>query len=270
MKKFILASTVLAAMALSSCSIKVNGNDIVMNGDWKFKQTKSETLNIEPEKATKLDVNIDVGKISIEYGDTKNVDVDVKFTSKGVNEDKVSAAIENAKIITEVKNKTVYIKSVEKDFDTRFVNLTADLEITLPSEFSDFNIESDVGDVHLNKLKGSFDITADVGDINLESLVGSFSIIADVGDIECDDLSITDDSSIKANVGDIDISLESVSECEFEITADVGDIDIDTQGLDFTEKDKSEDFVGKKKEIVIDDKCTVTLKADVGDCKTKK
>lgn len=268
MKKFILASTVLAAMVLSSCSIKVNGNDIVMNGD--FKQTKSETLNIEPEKATKLDVNIDVGKISIEYGDTKNVDVDVKFTSKGVNEDKVSAAIENAKIITEVKNKTVYIKSVEKDFDTRFVNLTTDLNITLPSEFSDFTIDSDVGDINLDKLKGSFDITADVGDINLESLVGSFSIIADVGDIECDDLSITDDSSIKANVGDIDISLESVSECEFEITADVGDIDIDTQGLDFTEKDKSEDFVGKKKEIVIDDKCTVTLKADVGDCKTKK
>lgn len=270
MKKFILATTVLAAMALSSCSVTINGNDIEVNGDWKFTKTKSQTLSIEPEKATKLDVNIDVGKISVEYGDTKNVDVDVKFTSNGVNEDKVSATIESAKIITDVKNNTVYIKSAEKDFDTRFVNLTADLEITLPSEFSDFNIESDVGDVHLNKLKGSFDVTADVGDINLKSLVGDFSITADVGNIECDDLSITDDSGIKADVGNIDISLESVDECNLQLIADVGDIDVDTQGLDYEEKSESKDYVGKKQVVVIDDKCNVTLKADVGTVKVTK
>ena len=59
-------------MALSSCSVKVNGNDIQVNSDWKFKQTKSEKLNIEPEKATKLDVNINVGKISVEYEKSGN------------------------------------------------------------------------------------------------------------------------------------------------------------------------------------------------------
>lgn len=270
MKKFILASTVLAAMALSSCSVKVNGNDIQVNGDWKFKQTKSETLNIEPEKATKLDININVGKVSVEYGDTKNVDVDVKFTSNGVNEDKVSAAIENAKIITEVKNKTVYIKSAEKDFDTRFVNLTADLEITLPSEFSDFNIESDVGDIHLNKLKGSFDVTADVGNVKLDSLVGDFKVDADVGNIDCNNLTINGNSEINADVGNIDISLESVDECDLQLVADVGDIDVDTQGLDFEEKSESKDYVGKKQVVVIDDKCNVTLKADVGSVKVNK
>lgn len=265
MKK-IIASSVICALALSSCSFSINGEKL----DFDTKESKSETVSIKPEKAVKLDIDIKVGQIDIRYGDTKNVEVIGSYTSKGASADKVSAALENVRLESKIKGDTLSISVTEPDFDTRFVNLTTDLDITLPSEFSDFTIDSDVGDINLDKLKGSFDITADVGDINLESLVGSFSIIADVGDIECDDLSITDDSSIKANVGDIDISLESVSECEFEITADVGDIDIDTQGLDFTEKEQSEDFVGKKKEIVIENKCTVKLSADVGNVKAAK
>lgn len=269
MKKFIIASTVLAAVALSSCSVSINGKEVV-NGDFDYKKTRTETMNIDPKKASKLDIDLEVGKIEIEYGDTKNIDIDVKYTSNGISEEKVSAALENAKITAEVKDKTVYIKSSEKDFDTRFVNLTADLDITLPSEFSDFVIESDVGDVRLDKLKGSFDISADVGNVKLDSLVGVFKINADVGNIDCDNLTIKDDSEIKANVGNIDVSVESVSECDVEISANVGDADIDTQGLNFTEKAQSKDYVGKKKEIVIDDKCTVTLKADVGNVKASK
>lgn len=270
MKKFILASTVLAAMALSSCSISVNGNEVSVNDNWDFKETKSEVMNIDPEKATKLDIDIEVGKIEIEYGDTKNVDIDIKYTSNGISEEKVSAALESAKITAEVKDKTVYIKSSEKDFDTRFVNVTADLDITLPSEFSDFTIVSNVGDIDLDKLNGSFDITANVGNIELDSLVGDFKVKADVGNIDCDNLTIKDDSEIEANVGNIDVSVESVSECKVDISANVGDADIDTQGLNFTEKEQSKDLVGKRKEIVIDDKCTVTLSADVGNVKAEK
>ena len=269
MKKFILASTVLAAMALSSCSVSINGKEVV-NGDFDYKKTRTETLNIDPENASKLDIELEVGKIEIVYGDTKNVDIEIKYTGNGISEEKVSAALENAEITAKVKDKTVYIKSSEKDFDNRFVNLTADLDITLPSEFSDFVIESDVGDVRLDRLKGSFDISADVGNVKLDSLVGAFKINADVGNIDCDNLTIKDDSKITANVGNIDVSVESVSECNVEISANVGDADIDTQGLDFTEKAQSKDYVGKKKEILIDDKCTVTLKADVGSVKATK
>lgn len=269
MKKFILASTVLAAMALSSCSVSINGKEVV-NGDFDYKKTRTETLNIDPENASKLDIELEVGKIEIVYGDTKNVDIEIKYTGNGISEEKVSAALENAEITAKVKDKTVYIKSSEKDFDNRFVNLTADLNITLPSEFSDFVIESDVGDVRLDKLKGSFDISADVGNVKLDSLVGAFKINADVGNIDCDNLTIKDDSEITTNVGNIDVSVESVSECNVEISANVGDADVDTQGLTFTEKAQSKDYVGKKKEVLIDDKCTVTLKADVGTVKVTK
>lgn len=269
MKKFILASTVLAAMALSSCSVSINGKEVV-NGDFDYKKTRTETLNIDPENASKLDIELEVGKIEIVYGDTKNVDIEIKYTGNGISEEKVSAALKNAEITAKVKDKTVYIKSSEKDFDNRFVNLTADLNITLPSEFSDFVIESDVGDVRLDRLKGSFDISADVGNVKLDSLVGAFKINADVGNIDCDNLTIKDDSEITTNVGNIDVSVESVSECNVEISANVGDADVDTQGLAFTEKAQSKDYVGKKKEVLIDDKCTVTLKADVGTVKVTK
>lgn len=269
MKKIILASTVLAAMALSSCSLTINGKEVI-NDDFNYKKTRTETMNIAPEKASKLDIDLDVGKVEIKYGDTKNVDIDIKYTSNGTSEEKVDAVLESADVMVKVKGDTVSIESSEKDFDNRFVSLTTDLEITLPSEFSDFVIDSDVGDIRLDKLKGSFDITADVGNVQLDSLVGEFKIVAGVGNIDCDYLTVKKDSDIKANVGNIDVSLEGVSECEVNISADVGDVDLDTQGLVFTEVTQSKDFAGKKQEIVIDDKCTVTLKADVGSVKATK
>jgi hypothetical protein len=64
--------------------------------------------------------------------------------------------------------------------------------------------------------------------------------------------------------------LESVEECNLQLVADVGDIDVDTQGLDFEEKSESKDYVGKKQAVVIDHKCNVTLKADVGSVKVNK
>ncbi|MBR6581471.1 MAG: DUF4097 family beta strand repeat protein [Ruminococcus sp.] len=265
MKK-IIASSVICALALSSCSFSINGEKL----DFDTKESKSETVSIKPEKAVKLDIDIKVGQIDIRYGDTKNVEVIGSYTSKGASADKVSAALENVRLESKIKGDTLYITMSERDFDTRFVNVTTDLDITLPSEFSDYTIKTDVGDINLENLKGSFDITADVGNVSLESLVGDFSISANVGNIECENISVKDDSKITADVGDIDVSVESVAECELEITADVGDIDVDTLGLDFTEKEQSEDFVGKKKEIVIENKCTVKLSADVGNVKAAK
>ena len=57
---------------------------------------------------------------------------------------------------------------------------------------------------------------------------------------------------------------------KLQLVADVGDIDVDTQGLDYEEKSESKDYVGKKQVVVIDDKCNVTLKADVGSVKGNK
>ncbi len=266
MKKFIIASSLMAMVCLSSCTVSVNGNEVKFNA----KKEGTERVNIEPEKATKLDVNVEVGKINIEYGKTKTVDVECSYVVRGTNDKKVSSAIENLKFDSKVKGDTVYLSVDNDDFDTRFVNVTTDLDIVIPSEFSDFTIESDVGDVKLNDLIGTFDIQADVGNVFLDNIKGDFEISADVGNVNCSDISITDDSEIVADVGNVDVLLKKVAKCNLKITADVGDIDLDTNGLSYEEKETSKDYVGKKSEVIIDNKCTAKLSASVGSVKMKK
>lgn len=266
MKKIIIASALISMFALSSCSVSVNGNEV----DLKVKKEKTETASLNPEKAVNLDIDVKVGKINIEYGKTKNVDMNCTYKIRGINDDKVNSVLESIKLESKVKGDTVYISVDNDDFDTRFVNVTADLDIAIPDDFTGFNLESDVGDVKLNGLTGSFDIQANVGNVFLDNVNGDFDITANVGNIECKNISVLGDSRITANIGNIDASIDKVEKCDLEIIADVGDIDLDTQGSGYVEKEKSEDFVGKKSEILIDDKCTVKLSANVGRVKVKK
>lgn len=268
MKKILAFGALLPAAVLTSCSINING--IGTDADFKFTDKNSENVRIETDGIDKIDVKVDVGQCKVSYGESETADITGNYTVHGLNEKKVSAALENIKLTHEIKGDTLYVKVQTPNGSKNFINYTTDLEIILPTNFSDFKISSDVGDIELDGLSGNFDISADVGEIDLDSLSGNFDITADVGDIDADNITLTGDSKIEADVGNIDVSLTETAECELEIIADVGDIDVDTNGLDYTEIDKSEDYTGEKVKLVINDKCSAELKADVGNIKIKK
>lgn len=249
MKKFLAFGAILPMAVLTSCSININGIGADLN--FNYTDNNSESVQIETDGISKIDVNVDVGECAIKYGESKTADIKGKYTVHGSNEKKVSAALENIKLTYEVKGDTLYVK-VQTPGSKKFLNYTTDLEILLPTSFSDFTISSDVGNIELDGLSGSFDISADVGDI------------------DADNITLTGDSKIEADVGSIDVSLADVAKCELKVMADVGDIDLDTNGLDYTETDKSKDYIGKEVEAVINDKCSAKLKADVGNVKIKK
>ncbi|MBO5164502.1 MAG: DUF4097 family beta strand repeat protein [Ruminococcus sp.] len=250
MKKAMIISAAIPLITLVSCNISVNGFNVDTSFD--FEKTNSETLEISGENITGLDVDVSVGKLKISYGDSEKVRIAGSYTCRGINEKKTDAALEKVKIQYNTSGQTLNITMAGEDFNSKFVNLSTDLDITLPKSFADFSVSSDVGDIEIVGLSGGFDISADVGQIN------------------CRDISLTGDSKISADVGDIDVTLVETAECELEISADVGDIDLDTQGLDFTVTDKSEDYVSKKKDVLIADKCKAELSADVGDVKINK
>lgn len=250
MKKFLVFGALLPVAVLTSCSINING----VSADLGFNYTdnSSENVQIETDGISKIDVNVDVGECMIKYGESKTADIKGNYTVHGSNEKKVSAALESIKLTHEIKGDTLYIKVKTPNGSNNFINYTTDLEILLPTSFSDFTVSSDVGNIELDGLSGCFDISADVGDI------------------DADNITLTGDSKIDADVGNIDVSLVEVAKCELKIAADVGDIDLDTNGLDYTETDSSKDYVGKEVEAVINDKCSAELKADVGNVKIKK
>lgn len=250
MKKFLVFGALLPVAVLTSCSININGIGEDLN--FNFTDNNSENVQIETDGINKIDVNVDVGECTVSYGESKTANIKGNYTVRGSNEKKVSAALENIKLTHEIKGDTLYVKVQTPNGSNNFINYTTDLEILLPTSFSDFTISSDVGKIELDGLSGSFDISADVGDI------------------DADNITLTGDSKIDADVGNIDVSLADVAKCELEIIADVGNIDLDTNGLDYTETDKSKDYVGKEVEAVINDKCSAKLKADVGSVKIRK
>lgn len=249
MRKILFAA--LPLIALSSCSISINGFNTEKDVDLDLSDSRTETVRIETDNIEKIDIEIDVGKCTINFGESENVDIIGTYKCSGVDKNKVSDILKDIKLKYEIKNDTLYV-SFDKIKKVSLIDCTTDLEITLPKSFSDFDISTDVGDITLNELCGKFDVSADVGTVTAENIT------------------LNGDSKIKADVGDVNISLADVAECEFEISADVGNVDLDTQGIDYTEKDISKDYVSKQYELLIGEKCRAELSADVGDITTRK
>lgn len=250
MKKLLLAA--LPLIALSSCSINIHDFNHKHDTTCEFWDNKTETLQIETANIEKIDVEIDVGDCIINFGESGNVDIVGQYRCGGYHDkDKISKILDNIKIKYEIKNDTLYV-SFDEIKKASLISCTTDLEITLPKSFSDFDISTDVGDIMLNGLCGKFDVSADVGTVTAENTA------------------LNDDSKFKADVGDVNVSLANVAECELEISVDVGDIKLDTQGIGYTEKDVSKDYVSKQYELLIDEKCRAELSADVGDINIRK
>ena len=246
MKRF-AAIAAASLIALTSCGIE---NPVVISNS-------SEDVEVAAEKATELKTDINVGSIDVSYGETDKAEIHVDYKVQGITQNKVSSVSEHLSCKSEIEEEVLTISIVDpetgksfwewKNSNAKSVEVEADVKILLPESFSKFDINSDVGNVKLDKLKGEFDVKCDVGNVDM----------TDVG--------ILADSEISVDVGNADISLAEVGECEAEVNVDVGDIDISTGSLKFETTSGEEDKpVGGKKEITVDGKCTMKLKCDVG------
>lgn len=253
MKALLTATAIFSAALISSCSAVQKENYI---------KNSSESASADPGNVTRLEVSQCVGKCTISYGDTDQVIMNTNCRFSGIRSNKVNEAYENTALSYEIRDDELYvcfidsstgkeIGSQETSF-TKIVNVNTDIEIILPESFSDFKIACDVGDVEMSGISGKFDISADVGDIDLM------------------DISLTGDSVIRTDVGNIEVSLSAVEKSALEISTDVGNIELDTQGMNYSEISGSDNIVAQEKEILIDQKCTAVLKADVGNAEVKR
>ena len=246
MKRF-AAIAAASLLALTSCGIE---NPVVI-------VNSSEDVTTAAASAEELKTDVSVGSIDVSYGDTDNVEVHAEYKIQGITQYKVSTVSEHLSCKAEVEDGILTVSVVDpetgksfwewKNSNAKAVEVKADLSIVLPRSVSKFEINADVGNVELDKLGGEFDINCDVGNVDMT------------------DVCILADSDISVDVGNADISLAEVSECETKVSVDVGDISISTGSLKYeTSSGNDEKPVGGKKEIIVDGKCTMKLKCDVG------
>lgn len=83
-------------------------------------------------------------------------------------------------------------------------NVYGDCEIT-DLEDATVNIDCDVGNVELGKIKNAT-IKCDSGNIEIKEIMNKCNIEADCGNIQIDTISIKENSSIKADLGNVNIN----------------------------------------------------------------
>lgn len=217
----------------------------------------SEDVTAAVGSATELRTDISVGDIEVSYGENKDAEIHVDYKIQGITQNKVSTVSEHLSCKAEVEDGVLVVSIVDpesgksfwewKNSNAKAVDVEADVRISLPESFN------------------KFDINADVGNVDIDGLNGEFSVKCDVGNVEMTDIAILADSEISVDVGNADISLAEVGECEAKVSVDVGDITFDAGDLKCETITGDDDKpVGGKKELLADGKCTVRLRCDVG------
>lgn len=271
MKKFLALCSVFGILSLASCNIHSN-----MSLDFIKKNNETQTVDVKGIEKIKIDIN--VGDCNVIVGDSSEAVINASCEYKAISEEKAQKAMDNTKLRCETQGNTLHIDFIDSETgkkiggNSNLVNIITDIEVILPDNLKFFDVSTDVGDIDISGFSGAFDISSDVGDVTAKNLTitdkSDFS--ADVGDIDCEisELSATE-LEFKSNVGDVDLSLNTIAKSEINISSDVGDIKLDTKGKNYEETYSEKGAVEQEKKIIIDGKCTVNMKADVGDIKIK-
>lgn len=279
MKKFLALCSTFGIISLASCNVNIHGLNNDMSLD--FIKKNSETQTVDVKNIKKIEIDIAVGKCNVIAGDSGKAVINADCEYKAISEKKAQKAMDNTKLRYEVKDDTLHIDFIDSETgkkignmkDSHLVNIVTDIEVSLPDDFKDFDISTDVGDIKIDGFSGSFNISSDVGDVNAKNLTitDKSYFNSDVGNIECtvDSLSAKE-LELNADVGDVDLSLGTIGKSEIDIESDLGNIKLDTQGKEYEEISSKKDNVEQEKKIIIDGKCTVEMKADVGDVKISK
>ncbi|MDE5937238.1 MAG: hypothetical protein K2G83_07520 [Ruminococcus sp.] len=279
MKKFLALCSAVGVLSLCSCSVNINGTGNNMTLGFIKKDSETKTIDVKGIKEIKID--IDVGDCNIIAGDSEEAVIKTSCEYKAISEKKARKALENTELRCEIKGDSLHIDFINSETGKKIgsiqngnlVNIITDIEVILPDNFRTFDISTDVGEIEISDFSGAFDISSEVGDVTAKNLIitGKSNFDSDVGDIDCIVESISGtELELKTDVGDIDLSLGKTEKSEIDISSDIGNITLDTQGKSYEEISSEKDVVKQEKEILIDGRCRVEMKADVGDIKISK
>lgn len=275
MKKLLILCSVFGIFSLDSCSIHGWNNSISLD----FIKKNSEAQTVDVKGIEKIKIDIGVGDCNVIIGDSDEAVINTNCEYKAISEEKAQKAMDNTKLRCETQGDTLHIDFIDSETgkkigdNNNLVNIITDIEVVLPDNLKSFDVSTDVGDIDISGFSGAFDISSDVGDVTAKNLTitdkSNFS--TDVGDIDCEIFGLSAiELDFKSNVGDIDLSLGTIEKSHINIESDVGNIKLDTQGKNYEETYSEKGTIEQEKKIIIDGKCTVEMKANVGDVKIGK
>lgn len=155
----------------------------------KYKKTKHVSKTYQVNQDTKLNLENMYGNIDIVTWDKNTIEIDVKITVSGNNEDKIEDRLDQIRIEFSQSNNQVYatthIKSSSSWLSNSFIfswgsnsktNLEINYTVKMPRE-NNLHVTNDYGTIILDELNGKANINCDYGKILIGSLNNTINTI---------------------------------------------------------------------------------------------
>lgn len=184
------------------CGCCINLGDI-----FKAKYERSEQTSIDATSATELDIQTDVGSVTVTGTDGNECSITAAITVKARNRERARELAEQVTIEAELSEGKLRIRTT-KPHALRKRGLEVDFTVAAPKRLN-LVCSTHVGDISVSDISGRIDASANVGRVTCKEVFGEVRIHTNVGTIDVDyaaDAPAACNADISTNVGSIEFA----------------------------------------------------------------
>lgn len=219
-KSFLLITAAIISAVLCACSININGSKIGLN---RVEDRSEKTADSSGLRG--ISISSAVGSVKLSTWDKDQIYIKVVKINNGIsNKSELLDELKNAEVIYNVNNGMYVVKTYLPKFKDN--GISVDFDISVPKSFSEFAVDSEVGDVSLSGLNGTIDVVNNVGKIEANGCSGNINLKAATGDIAVKGCSLNGDSNITGSTGRVLFNGSIGKTGTYRFTTNIGEMDI--------------------------------------------
>ena len=204
-------------MALSSC--KDSG------GLFRAKYQRTERASAPITSQTELNVESDVGSITVTGADVTDCNITAEITVKARTKETAQKLAEEVKMEFQSSGDTLTIKTLRPD-ELKKKSLIVDFIITAPKHMR-LDCSTGVGSVTVSDIEGRIEASVNVGSIACKMVVGELVLSSNVGSVTVkytDAAPAACKANITTNVGSIDFKAPAQFSAQVHASTNIGSV----------------------------------------------
>lgn len=195
-----------------------SGNDIITFDNNEEKETIEKEYNLNFEK---LNINLNIGDISIESYDGNNIKIKSTIPKKSIKDYLVTEK-ENTLDIHANVAQSINIKVPRKKImEAYIINEIGDISA---ENMKNISIELNTGDLRLENIDGINLIKMQLGDLHLNNVKNINSVKIGSGDFRAKVIEQNRDFSIESGLGDVNLEITNSFDGQIETHIGLGDL----------------------------------------------
>ena len=196
-------------------------------GCWpRAKYEKTEQLSAPFAPGQTLDVQTNVGSITVTGADVSTCDVTATITAKARTTEKARKLAEETKIKLESTGDKLKVK-VKKPPMADKDAICVSFDITVPKQ-TELQLASNVGEIHVSNITEPIEAETNVGTITCREITGHVDLTTNVGEVTVaysDTAPSACNADIKIDIGEINFTAPPDLSAHVNVSANIGSIE---------------------------------------------